>query len=221
MGIKNLNQKMLVKLEKLTFYHFQPNPDLFYYYAATDTLTFRGIATPELAEALYDHLNVGEPFKCKIVERDDQSFKLVELLDKATPTSPISQVPQVRGCGALLPEIKRVSLQPKQISVYKSNGNMYGNIKSMSGNKYHGVMEKGWFLWYLTMMRREKMASITINDFSKCFDVLINRKSVSREEFLERQESTYLDNKDRFFFANDSPTLRQPEYLKKRSTSIE
>ena len=210
---------MLVKLEKLTFYHFQPNPDLFYYYAATDTLTFRGIATPELAEALYDHLNVGEPFKCKIVERDDQSFKLVELLDiaKATPTSPISQV---RGCGALLPEIKRVSLQPKQISVYKSNGNMYGNIKSMSGNKYHGVMEKGWFLWYLTMIRREKMVSITINDFSKCFDVLINRKSVSREEFLERQESTYLDNKDRFFFANESSTLKQPEYLNKGKSLI-
>ena len=98
------HQKMFFRLEKLTFYHFEPNPDLFYYYAATDTLTFRGVATPELAEALYDHLEAGDPFECKIVERDDHSFKLVELLDpaKTTPSSPHSRPPFVKGCGALL-----------------------------------------------------------------------------------------------------------------------
>ena len=214
---------MFVQLEKLTFYHFQPNPDLLYYYAATDTLTFRGVATPELAEALYDHLEVGGPFKCKIVERDDHSFKLVELLDpaKTKPSSTTSQVSKVKGCGALLPEIKPVPFTPRQIAVYKNNGNMVANIKSMVGDKYYGPqMEKSWFLWYLTMMRRQKIAVITVNSFSNCFDTFIKRKSVAREAFVEREESTYLDNKERFFFANESPTLRQPEYLKKQRAEI-
>ena len=207
---------MLVTLEKLTFYYFEPNPDLFYYYAATDTLTFRGVATPELAEALYDHLEAGDPFECKIVERDDQSFKLVELLNpaKSKPSSPSPQNYQGRPCGALLPDTKTVKLQPNQISVYKANGNMVGNIKSMTGHKYHTLkMEKGWFMWYLTMMRKQTMASITTTAFSKVFTVFLNRKSVTREAFVERKESTYLDNKERFFFANESPTLRPSEYL--------
>ena len=168
------HQKMFFRLEKLTFYHFEPNPDLFYYYAATDTLTFRGVATPELAEALYDHLEAGDPFECKIVERDDHSFKLVELLDpaKTKPTSPSSSSYQGRPCGALLPETKTVSLQPNQISVYKTNGNMVGNIKSVAGHKYHTLkMEKGWFMWYLTMMRKQTMVSITTTAFSKVFTI--------------------------------------------------
>ena len=59
------------------------------------------------------------------------------------------------------------------------------------------------------------MTSITTTAFSKVFSVFLNRKSVTREEFVERKESTYLDNKERFFFANESPTLRQSDYLKK------
>ena len=214
---------MFVKLEKLTFYYFQPNPDLFNYYAATDTLTFRGVATPELAEALYDHLEVGEPFKCKIIERDDHSFKLVELLDPAkTKPSSSSSSYQGRPCGALLPDTNNVKLQPNQITVYKANGNMVGNIKSVTGLKYHTLkMEKSWFMWYLTMMRKQTMASITTTAFSKIFSVFLNSKSVTREAFVERQESTYLDNKDRFFFANDSPTLRQSDYLKSKNSCAE
>ena len=176
------------------------------------------MATPELAEALYDHLEAGNPFECKIVERDDQSFKLVELLNpaKSKPSSPSPQNYQGRPCGALLPDTKTVKLQPNQISVYKANGNMVGNIKSVAGHKYHTLsIEKGWFLWYLTMMRKKTMASITTTAFSKVFSVFLNRKSVTREAFVERKESTYLDNKERFFFANESSNLRQPEYLKK------
>ena len=212
---------MLVTLEKLAFYYFQPNPDLFYYYAATDTLTFRGVATPELAEALYDHLEVGEPFKCKIIERDDHSFKLVELLDPAK-TKPSSPPPQVRGCGALLPGTRNVSFTPTQITAYKrGQDNVWATIKSKAGDKFTGRVEKCWFMWYLTMMRKQTETKITIRPFPKVFDAFLNRKSVSREAFVERQESTYLDNKDRFFFANDSPTLRQSDYLKNKIFATE
>ena len=201
-----LAQKMFVKIEKLTFYHFQPNPDLFYYYAVTDTLTFRGIATPELAEALYDHLEVGEPFKCKIVERDDKSLKLVELLEPAKVTSTQSP-PQYGGC--LLPGIENKLIVPGQITVYKREDNVWANIKSKAGEQFPGRIEKCWFMWYLTMMRKQTKIPIKVMPFSKVFDVFINRKSVTREEFVAREESTYLDNKERFFFANESSTLRQ------------
>ena len=203
---------MFVKIEKLTFYHFQPNPDLFYYYAVTDSLTFRGIATPELAEALYDHLEVGEPFKCKIVEREDKSLKLVELLEpaKVTPT----QSPPQYG-GGLLPDIENKLIVPGQITLYKRADNVWANIKSKAGEQFPGRLEKCWFMWYLTMMRKQTKIPIKVMPFSKVFDVFINRKSVKREEFVAREESTYLDNKERFFFANESSTLRQSEYLKK------
>ena len=214
-----LAQTMFVKIEKLTFYHFQPNPDLFYYYAVTDSLTFRGIATPELAEALYDHLEVGEPFKCKIVERDDKSLKLVELLEpaKVKPTQSSNKSESyLHVYEHYNPHgMKNKLLLPAQITVYKKDDKVWANIKSKAGEQFPGRVEKCWFMWYLTMMRKQTKIPIKVMPFSKVFDVFINRKSVKREEFVAREESTYLDNKERFFFANESSTLRQPEYLKK------
>ena len=68
---------MLLKITKLTFYPFRPNPDLLFYYATTDTLTFRGIATPELAEALISFLKNRESFECKIEVRGTKTRKVV------------------------------------------------------------------------------------------------------------------------------------------------
>lgn len=73
---------MLVKLEKLTFYPFKIN-NLLFYYAQTDSITIRGIATPELAQALLEHLEAREPFDVKVQQREDESYKLVELLQPA------------------------------------------------------------------------------------------------------------------------------------------
>ena len=77
---------MSVKITKLAFYPFRPNPDLLFYYATIDTLTFRGIATPELAEDLVAFFANDEGFECAIEERQDGSFKLTQLLSRPTET---------------------------------------------------------------------------------------------------------------------------------------
>ena len=210
-----MGRQIFLKLVKLTFNYFKQNADLFNYYATTDTLTFSGVATPELAEALYDHLQAGEFFECKVIEREDHSFKLVELLDhpKITFSSPesSSEHKESYGCGALPPGMQCVLFTPRKISLYNTGGNIVGSIKSLKGEKYFGQMEKSWVLWYLTMMRRQKETLITILKYSKRFVVYINRKNVTRAVFVERKTSTYLDNREKFFFANDSHALSQSD----------
>ena len=208
-----LHQKMFVKIEKLTFYHFEPNPDLFYYYAVTDTLTFRGIATPELAEALYDHLEVGEPFKCKIVERDDKSLKLVELLEpaKVKPTQSSNKSESyLHVYEHYYPHgMKNKLLIPAQITVYKKDDKVWANIKSKAEEPFYGKIEKSWFMWYLTMLRKQTQVAISMMIFPNVFDGVIDRRIVKREDFLAREESTYLDNKERFLPMNHLPSGSQ------------
>ena len=198
---------MLVKLEKLTFYPFKLNSDLFYYYAVTDGLTFRGVATPELAEALYDHLEAGEPFNCKILEREDKSFKLVELLEAAK----ISSRSNDRRTGLIDPDVKKETFTPNQLTVYKHSwGSMMGYIKAES--KFFGMITKTWFRWYLTMMRKETEIQMMVRRKTKTF-FTDEFQIVTGDDFLDRREATYLDNKERFFFANESPSLELPTYL--------
>ena len=194
---------MFVKLEKLAFYHFPKNPELLYYYASTDTIVFKGIATPELALTLYDHLEAGKIFECRIARRKDQSLKLVELHQKASLVNEVEK-PEFLG-GKLIP------FSPKQVSFYKHENRMRGSVKSYENETFFGFVTKTFVKWLLTNIRRQSEVLLTV----KNKEFIINSENVPDDEYLERQESTYLDNKERFFFANESPTLRQSDYLKK------
>ena len=187
---------MLVKIVKLTFYSFK-NPSLFFYYAKTNTVTFRGIATPELARVLIEHLEVGEPFECKIVQRKDESYKLVELLEPANVKRffPPDAEPEPQ----IILDSQMIKFVPKQISVFKRNGVLSAALK-FDDDTYYGQPNRFWIMWFLTRLR--KRDDVILQTRSNQF--YMGAEAVTSDEFLERQESTYLDNKARFFFANES-----------------
>ena len=88
---------------------------------------------------------------------------------------------------------------------------MRGSVKSYESETFFGFVTQEWVKWLLTNIRRQSEVLLTV----KNKEFIINSENVPDDEYLERQESTYLDNKERFFFANESPTLRQSDYLKK------
>ena len=199
---------MLVKLTKLTFYQFQPNKELFFYYATTDTLTFRGIATPELAEALIDYLVNEESFECEIEERKDNSYKLVQLLN---PPKQEFKFPDLTNIvSSNWSKIDEISFDPKQISLYMNKGDLRAAIKSKDLEYYFGKVTTPWILWYLHMLRTDNTFTLCVNNRS----FFTNFETVDRDVYLERKESTYIDNSENFFCANKSPTLKRSDYKK-------
>ena len=207
---------MLVKLTKLTFYQFQPNKELFFYYATTDTLTFRGIATPELAEALVAFLENDESFECKIEERPDASFKLTQLLSE-----PRESFPRIFARWDEEKETKnkrKVVIQPKQISLFRRNNKLKAVLKhkSETGSEYSifGEVDKSWVVWYLLMLRQAEEFPLAI-DNNKTFKTnckLFNEDEIRK--YYTRSESTYIDNPKNFFCANESPDLKRAVYKK-------
>ena len=194
---------MLVKLKKLTFYHFQPNPELLFYYAVTDTVTFRGVATPELALALIDHLDAGTSFKCKLEEREDGSFKLTELLDEAETNHTKRKV-------FYRNNYKILEFEPKQISIYKQYGRLCAAVKTTVDEVFFGSVDKDWVMWYLTILRHGECSQMMIN--GKKF--LMNTEKIDAPHYFERNESCYIDNEEKFFCANKG--LNHPSaYLNK------
>ena len=197
---------MLVKIVKLTFYQFQPNKELFFYYATTDTLTFRGIATPELAEALVEYLVNEESFECEIEERKDNSYKLVQLLN---PPKQEFKFPDLTNIvSSNWKKIDEISFDPKQISLYMNKGDLRAAIKSKNLEYYFGKVTTPWILWYLHMLRTDNTFTLSVNNRS----FFTNFETVDRDIYLERKDSTYIDNSENFFCANKS--LRRSDYKK-------
>ena len=185
---------MLVTLEKLTFYPFKIN-NLLFYYAQTDSITIRGIATPELAQALLEHLEARESFEVKVQQREDGSYKLVELLQPAKIKNFVPYDSKI------VPTLKvPEDFLPKQMSIYKTKVNLGACIKSQDGRVFFGYPNRLWIMWFLTKLRKEETIQLQTsgNRFS------MGTESVTSDEFRERVASTYLDNKKRFFFADDS-----------------
>ena len=195
---------MLVKLERVAFYYFKPNTELLYYYATTDILTFSGIATPELALVLYEFLDCQKPFEIKFEQRRDGSYKLIELLQRPIHQEHSQQASQ------LIEDQQLIPFSPKQVSFYKHTGLMRAAVKSYNTSTFFGNVTEEWVKWLLANIRRKSEVLLTIEGR----DFLMNSERVTDEEYLDRREATYLDNKERFFFANESLTLRQSEYLK-------
>ena len=214
---------MLVKVTKLTFYQFQPNKELFFYYATTDTLTFRGIATPELAEALVAFLGNDESFECKIEERPDGSFKLTQLLSEPRKSFPrifAGWDEEKQGKNK-----RKVVIQPKQITLFRRNDKLKAVLKhkSENGSEYSifGDVDKSWAVWYLLMLRQAEEFSLAI-DNKMTFNT--NGKLFNEDEvykYYKRSESTYIDNPKNFFCANESPSLKRPVYKKNVGTADE
>ena len=206
---------MLVKLTKLTFYQFQPNKELFFYYATTDTLTFRGIATPELAEALIAFLENDESFECKIEERPDGSLKLTQLLSE-----PRESFPRIfaRWDEKEQTNQRKVVIQPKQITLFRRNNKLKAVLKHKSEDgsecSIFGDVDKSWAVWYLLMLRQAEEFSLTIDNkmMFKTNCKLFNEDEVFK--YYKRSESTYIDNPKNFFCANESPSLKRPVYKK-------
>ena len=214
---------MLVKITKLTFYPFRPNPELLFYYATTDTLTFRGIATPELAEALVSFLENGESFECKIEERQDGSMKLTQLLSEPKMTSalnPFESFDKWVGCNKR--NYTDVIHYPKQITFFKWKDHLKAVLKhkSVEGNEvsYFGRINKIWALWFLLNLRQGKEFTLSIDDTSNF--IAIHNK-VNRDEYYKRSESTYIDNPKNFFCANESSSLRRRDYKKEVKTEAQ
>ena len=214
---------MLVKITKLTFYPFRPNPDLLFYYATTDTLTFRGIATPELAEALVAFLENEESFECKIEERQDGSMKLTQLLSEPKMTSalnPFESFDKLTGCNKR--NYTDVVHYPKQITFFKWKDQLKAVLKHKmaAGNEvsYFGRISKIWALWFLLNLRQGKEFTLSIDDTSNF--IAIHNK-VNRDEYYKRSESTYIDNPKNFFCANESSSLRRPDYKKEVKTEAQ
>ena len=214
---------MLVKITKLTFYPFRPNPELLFYYATTDTLTFRGIATPELAEALVSFLENGESFECKIEERQDGSMKLTQLLSEPKITSALNPF---ESFDKLIGRDKRnytdVVHYPKQITFFKWKDQLKAVLKHKmaAGNEvsYFGRINKIWALWFLLNLRQGKEFTLSIDGTSN-FNAIHNK--VNRDEYYKRTESTYIDNPKNFFCANESSSLRRPDYKKEVKTEAQ
>ena len=206
---------MLVKLTKLTFYQFQPNKELFFYYATTDTLTFRGIATPELAEALIAFLENDESFECKIEERPDGSLKLTQLLSE-----PRESFPRIfaRWDEKEQTNQRKVVIQPKQITLFRRNNKLKAVLKHKSEDgsecSIFGDVDKSWAVWYLLMLRQAEEFSLAIDNKMtfKTNCKLFNEDEVFK--YYKRSESTYIDNPKNFFCANESPSLKRPVYKK-------
>ena len=209
---------MLVKITKLTFYPFRPNPDLLFYYATTDTLTFRGIATPELAEALVAFLENEESFECKIEERQDGSLKLTQLLSE--PRETFARI--LSGWDEEKPNKQNVVIPPKQISVFKRNHKLKAVLKRKtetgSEQSIFGEVDKSWVTWYLLMLRQAKEVTLAL-DNNMTFEGHCH--SANRDEYYKRSESTYIDNPKNFFCANESPSLRRPVYKKDATAKSE
>ena len=212
---------MLVKITKLAFYPFRPNPDLVFYYATTDTLTFRGIATPELAEALIAYLENGDSFECKIEERQDGSLKLTQLLSEPKFTSSANPYESFEklfeGCNKR--NYTDVVHYPKQISLFKWKDQLKAVLKhkTSAGNEvsYFGEINKTWALLFLLKLRQGKEFTLAI-DRNTNFRAIVG--VFNRDEYYKRSESTYIDNPKNFFCANDSSSLRRPDYKKEIKT---
>ena len=206
---------MLVKLTKLAFYQVQPNKELFFYYATTDTLTFRGIATPELAEALVAFLENDESFECKIEERPDGSLKLTQLLSE-----PRESFPRIfaRWDDKEHTNQRKIVIQPKQITLFRRNNKLKAVLKHKSEDgsecSIFGDVDKSWAVWYLLMLREAEEFSLAIDNKMtfKTNCKLFNEDEVYK--YYNRSESTYIDNPKNFFCANESPSLKQPVYKK-------
>ena len=209
---------MLVKITKLAFYPFRQNPDLLFYYATTDTLTFRGIATPELAEALVAFLENEESFECKIEERQDGSLKLTQLLSE--PRETFARI--LSGWDEEKPIKQNVVIPPKQISVFKRNHKLKAVLKRKtetgSEQSIFGTVDKSWVVWYLLMLRQAKDVTLAL-DKNMTFEG--HCRSANRDEYYKRSESTYIDNPKNFFCANESSSLRRPDYKKKVESANE
>ena len=183
---------MLVKIEKLTFYQFQPNKDLFFYYATTDALTIRGIATPELAEALIDHLENEASFECEIAERQDKSFKLVKLLTPAKREFKFPDLTNIKSSN--WKNTDEILFNPKQISLYMNKGDLRAAIRSKDLESYFGKVTTPWILWYLHMLRANNTITLSVNNRS----FFTNFETIDPDVYLERTESTYIDNPKNF-----------------------
>ena len=209
---------MLVKITKLTFYPFRPNPDLLFYYATTDTLTFRGIATPELAEALVAFLENEESFECKIEERQDGSLKLTQLLSE--PRETFARI--LSGWDEEKINKQKVVISPKQISVFKRKHELKAVLKRRTETGLEqaifGKVDKSWVVWYLLMLRQAREVTLAA-DNNMTFEGRC--QSANRDEYYKRSESTYIDNPKNFFCANESSSLRRPDYKKKVESANE
>ena len=199
---------MLVKIIKLTFYQFQPNKELFFYYATTDTLTFRGIATPELAEALVDYLVNEESFECEIEERKDNSYKLVQLLNPPKQEFKFPDLTNIKSSN--WKNTDEILFNPKQISLYMNKGDLRAAIRSKDFESYFGKVTTPWILWYLHMLRANNTVTLSVNNRS----FFTNFETIDPDVYLARTESTYIDNPKNFFCANESSSLRRLDYKK-------
>ena len=197
---------MLLKIIKLTFYPFLPNPDLLFYYAKTDTKTLRGIATPELAEDLVTFFESDESFECEIEKYPDGSFKLIKLLSRPTETPLIGEIwtrtksweKQARNKGEIL-------VQPKQITIFKRSNKLKARLiceNELGLEKTIFVdVDKSWVIWYLLMLRKDQEV------------ILAPFKNFDKTEYYKRNELTYIDNPKNFACANVSPDLKRPIWL--------
>ena len=214
---------MLVKITKLTFYPFRPNPDLVFYYATTDTLTFRGIATPELAEALVTFFENGESFECKIEERQDGSMKLTQLLSepKMSSFNTFGSLDKLF-VGHNKNNFTDAVHYPKQITLFKWKDQMKAVLKhkTAAGNEvsYFGRINTNWVLWFLLNLRQGREVILSIDRASNFHAI---HGDFNRDEYYKRSESTYIDNPRNFFCANESSSLRRPDYKKEVETKNE
>ena len=200
---------LLITLERLYVYRAKNYPELFYYYAFAyndkTTTKIQGLATPELIRALVEHLEKGCSFECK-VEKKEEFFKLIELLDKAY-TSRVEEF-----CGIAPPSFQtgdRIGFKPKQIILRKHAPGLFAQIKSEDGVMKSGVVENDWILWYLTAMREGRSIELITNDTkfaSPGFDTTgqsgPNQVCYGESaDFKKRKITTYLDNPLHFYFA--------------------
>ena len=212
--LPKFNKKMSVKITKLAFYPFSPNPDLLFYYATIDTLTFRGIATPELAEDLVAFFANDEGFECEIEERQDGSFKLTQLLSRPTETPLFGKILtgiNLNSWEKQKRNTQEVVIQPKQISIFKRNNKLKAVLKHKTETgeqqSIFGDVDKSWIIWYLLMLRQGQEVTLAL-DKNKTF--YSHPKLFDKTEYYKRSESTYIDNPKNFSCANVSPDLKQP-----------
>ena len=201
--------KLLFTLDRLYVYRARNYPELFYYYALGQnegiTTKLQGLATPELMQALVEHLEKGCPFECRVQEKEE-FFKLIELLDKAYK----SRIEEF--CGIAPPSFQtgdRIEFKPKQIILRKHVPGIFAQIKSEEGILKSGVVENDWIFWYLAAMREGRAIELITNGSkfaSPGFDT--TGQSGPNEvcyaecaEYRKRRITTYLDNPLHFYFA--------------------
>ena len=83
---------------------------------------------------------------------------------------------------------------------------------------YFGEINKNWALLFLLHLRQVK-------EFTLAIDGKTNFRGIvgvfNRDEYFKRSESTYIDNPKNFFCANESSSLRRPDYKKEIKTETQ